>query len=461
MNRNRNKTQFRLQTFFAAALLALGMAWALPSSALAFSPAEGALILNVVSVHYEDNTGGGHDANASSLVTVSLVPAGLTVSGPPATGVPGDTGLKTCPPTINSGDTSTTINAVSANANGNDTYTLAIANVVPTNANNQSVTYTVRNYAGVITPAVAGEYPLGSSLTVGVASADTLQFDGGVNLTAMFSIGDIVVVKISGSPIDYRVIGVTNGTAVSHDNPGNVDHSDVGNTNNANAYGTLQLAAFQVTIGGNIYGSNTTPAFTTPATAPPAGTIVGEMALVEVSVSADATSQSISGSVAFDFTTTNSVPNATSDSCSVTVNALANLTIKKEVRNLTAAGSFAATATGKPTDVLEYRVTVTNANPSAANVVVVSDNVPVYTTLVTASGNFATAALNGGTAVNLTSVATDTESATVASGSAGGTAAGSALNFYLGAGNSGGATPAGGTLAGSDEVVLLYQVTID
>ena len=47
-------------------------------------------------------------------------------------------------------------------------------------------------------------------------------------------------------------------------------------------------------------------------------------------------------------------------------------------------GSFAATATGNPGQILEYRVTVTNTG-GQGSAVIVTDAVPAYTTLVTHS----------------------------------------------------------------------------
>ena len=446
--------------------LALAVVAAFASPAMAYTPAKGAKILNVVQVDYQGTGGvGSYQANASTLVTVNLVPAALTFSGPPTSVSPGDTNGSNCPPTVNSGVTTTALNAISANANGDDDYDLSLSGITPTNATNESVTYRILGSDGSeLVAATSGTTTLsafGSSLLVGVkgGTADTLLFDGGVNLTAMFSVGDIVVVKDATlGNIDYKVKAVTNGTAVSHDNAGATPHDTLGSLH-AETYGELQLEAFSVTIGGTAYGSNTTPAFDTDV--PAAGDVVGEMVLVEVSVSADANSQSNDGTVAFSFDTTDSNSDTTADGCTVTFNKAAKLTIEKQVQNITAGGSIGATATGVTGDVLEYTVTVNNPASSDANTVVVTDAVPVYTTLVTSSGNFATATM-GATTVDITTVNTDTEDGTVASGDAAGTAAGSAMTFQLGNGNVGiSGSETGGTLAGSDTVVIKYRVTID
>ena len=76
--------------------------------------------------------------------------------------------------------------------------------------------------------------------------------------------------------------------------------------------------------------------------------------------------------------------------------------------------------------------------------------------------NFAQVDLNGGGAVDITIASNDdaNEDVNVGTGNAAGTAAGSALNFYVGAGNSD-ASDTGGTMTGTDTVVIIYQVQID
>jgi uncharacterized repeat protein (TIGR01451 family) len=138
-----------------------------------------------------------------------------------------------------------------------------------------------------------------------------------------------------------------------------------------------------------------------------------------------------------------------------------NLSIQKDVRNVTASGSFAATASGDPGDTLEYQLTVTN-NGGDASAVVVTDTVPDYTTLVDDGTNFATVELNGGGPVDITLATNDdvNEDVNVGTGNAAASTAGSALNFYVGATNSD-ASDTGGTMTGTDSVVILYQVLID
>ena len=88
---------------------------------------------------------------------------------------------------------------------------------------------------------------------------------------------------------------------------------------------------------------------------------------------------------------------------------------------------------------------------------------PDYTTLVSSAfggTSFSQATLNAGAPVNITTTADDDENVLVASGNAAGAAAGSVLNFYVGAANADSADT-GGTMTSADEIVVIYQVLID
>jgi uncharacterized repeat protein (TIGR01451 family) len=117
---------------------------------------------------------------------------------------------------------------------------------------------------------------------------------------------------------------------------------------------------------------------------------------------------------------------------------------------------------GAPGDVVEHRVTVSNAGSNAKNVIA-TDQIPPYTTLVSDAFGatfFAQAIRDGGTPVLLSTTADDDEDSSVASGNAAGTAAGSALNFYVGPSNKD-STDKGGDLPNGSAVEIFYQVTID
>jgi uncharacterized repeat protein (TIGR01451 family) len=59
--------------------------------------------------------------------------------------------------------------------------------------------------------------------------------------------------------------------------------------------------------------------------------------------------------------------------------------LAKAVRNVTSGGSFSTSTTAKPGDVIEYRLTYTNAGPGTAHNVVISDPIPAHTTFVSCS----------------------------------------------------------------------------
>uniref|UniRef100_Q11DY3 Conserved repeat domain n=2 Tax=Chelativorans TaxID=449972 RepID=Q11DY3_CHESB len=61
--------------------------------------------------------------------------------------------------------------------------------------------------------------------------------------------------------------------------------------------------------------------------------------------------------------------------------ATGSVTVTKRVRNVTRNGSFAASGTGAPGDVLEYSIIFSNPSPGAVSHVQVHDKTPSYTTL--------------------------------------------------------------------------------
>ena len=73
------------------------------------------------------------------------------------------------------------------------------------------------------------------------------------------------------------------------------------------------------------------------------------------------------------------------------------LTITKQVRNVTAGTGFAANATGKPGDILEYSILIRNPLPGKAIVVYVSDPLDANTTFVAGSLTWVAASSTPGT----------------------------------------------------------------
>jgi uncharacterized repeat protein (TIGR01451 family) len=258
--------------------------------------------------------------------------------------------------------------------------------------------------------------------------------------------------------------------------------------------GTLTLGAWgtqSITLNGVSTNFGGTPAPTFASTNPATLNVpIGEMMLVKVDVTA-ATNSATDGTVDFTLTTTDSLGGNSADApCTAGTFKAPTLTIKKEARNFSTSGSFGATATGNPSQILEYRVTVTNTGGQAA-LVNVSDNVPAYTTLVTnatyGSGTagtiFAKITDNAATPLSVeltTGVDSETQpnaSAKTGYGDAAGTAAGAALKFWLGdtatnalggklpyCSNGTSTTQAACTTASKDWITtltILYQVKID
>lgn len=436
------------------AVLVTGLAFVgqtmLASTASAQTAAD-ATILNVVTVDYSDASGSSNfQATASSSVTVNLVEAAATLSGRPAGGAPGDTAAIPTELTVDSGATASYLFAITANANGDDSYDLSAAIDAVSNVNGETVSTQLMAADG--TTPVGGANPatvaLGASVITAVTSPSTLEFPGGT-LTDI-AVGDVVVVN----GIDYEVGAVTLGSAPSHDNAGGVAHVDVGTTT-AEVAGALTLIA-------NASGSNTAPAFGAGLV----GEVVGEQVLVNVDVTAITTVAGTDGTVDFDLSVNpDGDPGLIADVQDHTTTFTAvNLSIQKDVRNVTAGGSFAASASGDPGDTLEYRLTVTNNGGNATDVIV-TDSVPEYTTLVPGAfggTNFAQVSLNAGAAVDITTASNDdaNEDVNVATGNAAGATPGSALSFYVGTANTD-AGDAGGTLTGADTVEIIYQVQID
>jgi hypothetical protein len=184
---------------------------------------------------------------------------------------------------------------------------------------------------------------------------------------------------------------------------------------------------------------------------------MGEMALVQINVTADSNVAGTNGSVTYTFTTadTNSPVDyayvGSPSACTAGLWMSAQLNIKKTVANITNSGEGATATTG---DILEYTVLVNSptGNGQAALASVI-DNVPSYTKLVIfpstygtnptsmwAAANIFATITDGVNTVNLT---TDGSSEiqpvgtapTVGYGTAPATSQGSLLNFFLGQGS--------------------------
>ncbi len=485
------------RNIFAVLALSAVAAAAVPGTALANTSA-GARVVNVVEVTYSDTSGKNtFTAAASTTTTVNLVKSALNATTAPSGGAVAGLGCLASVDTV-SGGTMSAIYALSATANGSDTYSLTMGDNTPTttaNVTDITRTYSTLTYDGTVEATNPASRILGSAIPVGVGAADTLLFPGG-SLNG-FAANDIVLVEIGpvGGKVKraFKVAEVSQGTPASHANADGTTAYTTGKLSDAQAevQGYLKLAAYDnttVTLNGTSFtfgGDSVPPDFTTAATAPTLGVPVGEMVLVQVDVKASASTVTADGFVGYTLNATNGT-NSTNLTCTAGFYKRSQLSIQKEVRN-TANTTWGGTATGNPQDILEYRITVKN-NGGQAAMVSIKDAVPAYTTLVThntygdkAGGSvFATITdKDGKTVAVTTAVDAETQPTGIKTGfgDAAGTAATKAINFYLGdtaTQSNGGTVPScsngaqstqsacqtsGGTWL--DTYTILYQVRID
>jgi len=424
----------------------------------------GAKILNTVQINYNDASGTtAYSANASTLVTVNLVKAALTYSGRPTTTNKGVTAALPAGQTVDSGASPTYLIALTANANGGDTYNLSRAIGAVTNMASDTVTYsTVQNDgATTITSGSPATVALGASV-IQANAATTISIPGNSNLAALITLNSAGHKVLVVNGVDYIVSAISTGVAPSNTHTGNTYYNTLG-TATPETYDVITLAA-------NPSGANVAPNFTVNALK---GTVAAEQILVLVTVNGVVgTTAGTDGTVPFTLTTTDSSSgnSATSTAITTTFHG-SNLQVEKNVRNCgsagTSCGSFAATATGNPGDILEYQVLVHNAGSSVAKSVAASDAVPVYTQLVcgttsafgvatvcpsSGAGALIFASITDGTTTTLlTYQNSDNEcSSGVGAGNAAGYVEGSALNYFMGntttcTGSTGGIVNAGAT----------------
>lgn len=479
----------------AGLILAAVAVVGLPVSASANSTA-GTTIMNKVTVSYTDAGGlNPFSADATTIVTVNLVKAPLTLSAAPSGNAA--PGLLSCTSVATSYASGSTINflyAMRANANGPDTSTnLSMANT-PNSVNNVTVAYSVLDYQGINPVANPATRVFGAAVPIAVVSDTVLQFPGGA--LAGFAVNDLVAVQTTAGVRVYLVTAVSAGTAPVYSHVGNVAYTNLGSMTTPEVKGTLTLGAWgvqSITLNGAATNFGGTPAPTFASTNPATLNVpLGEMMLVKVDVTAS-TNSATDGTVDFTLTATDSLgANPATAPCTAGTFKAPSLSIKKEASNFSLTpGVFGATATGNPGQILEYRVTVTNTG-GQASLVNVSDNVPSYTTLVTnatygsgTAGSIFAKITDNATAPNSIELTTAVDTEVVAQplapvetgfGDAAGTTAASALKFWLGdtASNAAGgklpycSNPAFTTAATCvgpaswiTTLTILYQVKID
>jgi len=433
----------------------------------------GATILNTVGITYFDASGATtYNANASTFVTVNLVKAALTYSGRPTSGSPGKGASMPSGVTIASGATQTYLIALTANANGGDTYTLTDAVSGVTNMASNSVTWSTVKPDGATTfgSANPASIAIGASVIQLVPSASTISIPGGSTVAAAITSGGLKVLVVGG--VDYAIQSITTGTAPSNTNVGATYYNTTG-TATAETLAVITLAA-------NTSGANVAPAFTSALV----GTVAAEQQLILVSVTGViGATIGTNGTVAFTLTTKDGAGgNSASMASAITTTFYgSNLQVEKFVRNCGPSGTntpaFAASATGNPGDILEYQVKVNNAGSSQATKVAASDAVPVYTKLIcgtAAAFGVATVCPSSGASTLIFATITDGTTTTlipygggntctsggVGAGLAAGYVATSALNYYFGTTGTCNATT-GGTIAPAATYTITYRVKMN
>lgn len=326
MNRNRvpRKADNRL---VAGALFALALAFA--PSALA-STAANTSIVNTATVNYNDAGGVAQTpVTASVTVSVTLVPAAVTLSSP-------------ANQTIAQGNSATLTYTITSNANGPDTYNLA-STATPTNVT-------------AVTPTLPASISLGgTTLAVATLATDTsitVPYDGNVSNASIngIAVGGTVVVGAGAFTVTSIVKNAGANTAV------------VG----------LSAAVGAVVAAGQIVGERKTFTETVPS-----GTVSSGSSGTQ-SVSTTATS-----ATAPNPATTQATPTV------ITVDR-PTLTVAKTV-STDGGATYVASGSAAPGTVLIYKVVATNTGSTNATAVAFTDVVPAYLTYVNGSGKTATA----------------------------------------------------------------------
>jgi hypothetical protein len=466
----------QIRTIILAQLVLLFLALLITAPGVEANTGAGATIFNTVQVDYKDAGGvQSFSANATTSTTVNLVKAGLTYSGMPTGAAKGKTAPMPSNQTVDSGSTASYLIALTANANGGDTYNLSRTIGAVTNMISDTVTYsTVQNDGTtVITAGSPGSVSLGASV-IQDNTANTISIPGNSNLAALITLNSAGHKVLVVNGVDYIVTNITGGTAPSNTHVGNTYYNNVGTA-------TAETLAV-ITLGANAAGSNTTPALT-PNDPALKGTVVAEQILVKVDVTGTVgPTAGTDGTVDFYLTTSDSSSGHSSNSSTVTTTFRAsNVQVRKTVRNCGPAGpcsaGYTASTTGNPLDILEYKVEINNAGASSAKQVSGADHVPVYTKLVCGVGALGTAVCTGTVTDIIATISDGTTTTNITYGwkdvneclspgvGAGGAAnftEGSNLYFYMGNTTTcNGLTPVGGTVNAGATYTIIYRVKMN
>lgn len=314
-----------------AAALVLGALALVASSALA-STAANTVITNTATVNFNDAGGVAQPAvTATATVTVTLVPAAVTLSSP-------------ANQSIAQGTSATLTYTVTGGANGPDTYNL-------------SATATASNVTGV-TPT----FPGGASISL-----------GGTTLAAAANNGDTSITVPWDNSGGATVNGIGVGSTIV---VGGNAYTVTSVTKNAAANTTA------IGIGAAIAGG-----------AVAAGSIVGERKTFTETVPSGTVSSGNSGTQTVNTTATSSTaPNPATTQTTATVITVnrPTLTVTKLV-STDGGVTFGASGSAPPGTVLIYKITATNTGASNASAVAFTDVLPAYITYQAGTGRYATA----------------------------------------------------------------------
>lgn len=385
------------------------------------STAANTTIQNIVTVKYRNAANAVQpDVTASVQFKVLLVPSAPLVTVNPVTQTTTENTLANITYTL------------TGTANGNDTYTLS------------APTFTTgANLSAAVTPAYSAN-PI-------VLGGTTLVADL-VNNTTTFNIPWDESTPAASATVN----GLTAGDKIALD---------------GDVYTISTVNTSASTLSNNVAVVTLTAPYT--GTTIPKGTVIGETRDVVLSFTTGALSNNAASS---SYTTAPTVSYSSQTTAAVTL-ATVNvnrpiLAVTKYVRNVTlpagnpASGAvtigntqyFTSGVTGNPGNTMEYVIVVDNSNAGAgdANNIIVSDPIPMFTTLnqgtvyliPTMTGLLTTAAFPG-TALN---VAANTDAALYEQAT-------TTLLVYAGAGGSDAGT--GGNLAAGSKSLVRFQVTID
>lgn len=421
-----------LATVVAGLLLAAGQAQA--------NTAATAVIRNVVTVNYANAAGQAASPQTASVdVSVELVGAAPTLE------------QLTPNQTIDSSATAIYSYRVTNNANGPLTLSLSTSVGTLTNLSGASASLSATTSANTTLGATTS-YSAFSIPTTGTVTVTVPRDQAANNSLNGLETGDTVVVVNAGTPY-YLTVGTVNAA--------NDVVTDAGAAGATAAGATTTIVLTPVTYPGSVVAIG-------------AGVLIAETKTFNMTVDpATVTTPENTASVVVSTTATvagvGPVYNGSaSDDSTTTIEGLA-LSVRKLVRNasqpsMTGTGSeshcgvtaYAGGITGKATERLEYIIVVSNTSTtSSASQIRVSDPVPPFTALDTASLEIDADGDGGSPFASLNAADSNGDA---------GEADSSSVYFYPGTGGTDGAAGlgngTGGSLPANSKVCMKFQVTI-